>query len=678
MNRKILAQAICCALVTLSVPISSSFAASWTPQLLAPASGDFRKGSEPVRIQILGLPANVAKTLTFEVDDIDVTSVVKQRGDVFTFTPTQAMAKGGHTIRVVENAADGSIIERGIWKIDIRKSRGLREASGALNATVTYTRRVNDDGLNGPDIPDKNQGTGSFQFSGAAANDNWRLKANVDIVYNSQADQTQRQHAWDIAQFLFTHSVGAVETNIGRHAIAAPDSLIVQSLNRRGVSVRYRKPETGFNFGGFAIRGSEVIGATGGFGAGDPNNRISGLSLTARPLRSNRNKLEISSTAVSGQGSEAGDAAGGDLTVVSGSAANFVADANFLKQKLRIRSEIAATRFDADGPGNALKEESDNAHALLLQYTPWLDKQIKGKAFGLQFGFENKRMGTFFRSMANLSAISDKDLNRAFLQLNWSGLDFQASLGKEKDNVNDIAGLGQSETTQTVLNITFAPEQKYKKDGAPTTKWWGQPNYSLAYFKSDQKVIKASPVLALGKLTSTSNLEGTAAFTYNTWDWSVSLSKGKEEDFTGNNPDTETDGINLNANFRIGEKLTLSPTLQISTVADQATGIDTDTTVAGLTVGYIINSKVNTSFTYNLNRDEAGTDGIIAAIDRETTDYTIAVNWVVKTPKENRPGFTLSLQGSRNEVDDGIDPTQSTDTTQIFLTATIGWNARTK
>lgn len=677
MNRKILVQAVCCALIALSAPIGSSFAAKWTPQLLAP-SGDIRKGSEPIRIQILGLPANAAKTLTFEVDDIDVTSVVKQQGDVFTFTPTQAMTKGNHTIRIVENAADGSIIERGSWKIDIRKSRGLRESSAALNATMTYSRRVSDDGLIGPDIPGKNQGTGSFQFSGAAANKNWRLKANVDIVYNSQTDQTQRKHAWDVAQFLLTHSVGSVETNVGHHAIAAPDSLIIQSLNRRGISVRYHKPEAGFNFGGFAISGSEVIGATGGLGAGNPDNRISGLSLTARPLRSNRNKLEISSTVLSGQGSEAGDAEGGDPTIVSGSAANFVADTNFLKQKLRIRGEIAASRFDADGSGAALKEESDNAHALLLQYTPWLDKQVKGKPFGLQFGFENKRLGTFFRSMANLSAIADKDLNRGFFQLNWSGFDFQASLGKEKDNVNDIAGLGQSETTQTVLNVTFSPEQKYKKDGTPITKWWGQPNYSLSYFKSDQKVIKASPVLALGKLTSTSNLEGTAAFTYNTWDWSVSLSQGKEEDFTGLNPDTETDGINLNASFRIGEKLTISPSLQFSTIDDQTSGIDTDTTVAGLTVGYVINSKINTSFTYNLNQEEAGTDGIIVAIDRETTDYTVAVNWVIKNPRENKPGLTLSLQGSRNEVDDKIDPTLSTDTTQVFLTATIGWNPRTK
>ena len=681
MNRKILAHAVWCALLSLSTPISPSFAAEWQPQLLPPQSGELRKAGEAIRIQIPTLSEATVKTLTFEFDDIDITSVIKRSGNTFSYTPTQPLQKGQHVLRVVENAADGSILERGAWTIDVRKSKKLRESATVIDATLTITRRISEDIENNDPLatpveqPDKTQGTGSFSLTSNIANKDWRLKSRIELVYTSQKELTVRQKSLDLASYLFTHSVGHFETNVGHHTVTAPDSMILHSITRRGISARYYTPETGFNAGVFSVRGAEIVGFTGGLGVSNSDNRISGATITARPLKNNRNALEISSTAISGRGPQVGAGEGGDPTQVQGSAVNVVADGNMLKKRLRIRGEAAATRFDADGSANALKKESDNAYSLLLQFSPWTEKQVKGKPMGLQFGVENKKIGTFFRSITNIDAVSDRNLIRGFLNFNWSGFDLQASLGRERDNVNNLAIIGQSETTQQIINISYAPEQKYKEDGTAITKWYGQPNYSLAYFRSDQEVIDASATLAKGKLLSTRNLEGTAAFIYNTWDWSLTLRKGREEDLSGNNPDSRSEGADLAANFRIGEKLTISPGLQFNTSRDTRTNIDTDTTDSSLNITYNATSKLNTSFTYTLNHVEAPGDGIFAApVDTETKYYSFLVNYKVVEPKGNKPGLSVSLTGSRNEIENNADPAQSTETTQVILSLTVGWS----
>jgi len=54
--------------------------------------------------------------------------------------------------------------------------------------------------------------------------------------------------------------------------------------------------------------------------------------------------------------------------------------------------------------------------------------------------------------------VADRELMRVFTDFNYSGFAAQLSLGRETDNVNDIALLPQTESLQTVASLSFTPQ----------------------------------------------------------------------------------------------------------------------------------------------------------------------------------------------------------------------------
>ena len=81
---------------------------------------------------------------------MDVTATVVRQGNQIVFTPPQPLSFGDHLLRLVEHGADGSITERGLWKISVPKTAAFREASLQGNVTINLVRRVADKNLVSP------------------------------------------------------------------------------------------------------------------------------------------------------------------------------------------------------------------------------------------------------------------------------------------------------------------------------------------------------------------------------------------------------------------------------------------------------------------------------------------------------------------------------------------------
>src|SRR5688572_24851674 len=227
MKKKVVTRAVLGACLLQLVTLSANAQTDWTPQLVPAASGA-RSPAEAIRIRLpANLSAAVLERLTLELDDFDVTALVSREGADAVFTPPQPLPFGPHTLRLVEYAPDGTIIERGMWEFEIRKAALFREAEGRIASTLNITQRIADDDLTQP-TPKKNQANGAAQLAGTVADSNWRLKGNMDLLYNSQEQLTPRQKdQLDMGRFLLQGELGAASAQAGHHAVA-PDSLIMQ------------------------------------------------------------------------------------------------------------------------------------------------------------------------------------------------------------------------------------------------------------------------------------------------------------------------------------------------------------------------------------------------------------------------------------------------------------------
>jgi hypothetical protein len=378
----------------------------------------------------------------------------------------------------------------------------------------------------------------------------------------------------------------------------------------------------------------------------------------------------LSATALTGTGTDgAGVGVGGDPLQTEGDAASLIADSFLFNRRLRLRGEVAATSFDFDGVDTGFDAESDNATTFLTVWTPWEEKLVKERPLVWNVGFEAKRVGTFFHSLANPDLANDVDLLRLFSDFDWAGWTLGLSIGREEDNVNDIAGLGRTQTDQAAFNATYSPIREPGPDGTEKKHLLGQPTYSAGLFNSDQDVIEGGSGLSEGKFNSTSSIALSAIFGYTRWSWGIGYTFTDQEDFVDPMLDTRTNDVSLNADFLVGKSFTIAPVFQWTGVDEPTTGEDESTFNATVAMGYEFTSKLRGNLSLAVNRNKRSDD----TVDTETRNVDFSLNWAVAQPAGARPGFTLGLQGLYQDVDDKVDPSLSGETYEVFFTVGLSW-----
>ena len=644
-----------------------------------------REPTEPIRIAVPALSTDKLEPLVLELDGFDVTRLVAREPDRLVFKPPQPLAWGQHQLRLVERAANGEILERGKWTLEIRKSSAFREARLQSNMVLSVTQRTSNDDLT-PPTPARDLTAGAAQFQGVLADADWRITGQADLLHNSQEALMPRSYNHgrvDIGRYLFTGAQGPVSAAIGHQSVGT-DGLIMQGFNRRGVSARLGTQESRISLTGFSLHAQDIIGFHEGLGISSSDNRVDGVVIGTRPVTPGRDGMAVSATYLSGEGpSQSGVGVGGDATSTSGRAGSLVVDGNTLNQRLRLRGEYAVTYYDFDGRGrdtdgdgvidSNLPGEGDRAYSFLAVYAPWRDKTVAGKPLALNIGIESKRLGTYFRSPANPTGIADRELLRGFTSLRWSGLDVQMSHGRETDNVNNQTLLPRIRTYLNSLSVGYAPSLPVQKDSAlppPKLAWYGRPFYNAALLAMDQDVTQAGGSLSTGRLHATRNLSLSANFAYPMWSWSVGHVLGKDDDFTNLASDTRSRSTQLSANMRLGQKLTIGPTVQWNNIEDRDNrSRDSKTLNTGLNLGYAFTQRLSGNLGYNLYRRKVADD----SANTRTQDITGQLRWTAIQTQGARPGVALSLEGQYSDAGDRVTASNNRSSYQVFLKAAISW-----
>jgi hypothetical protein len=666
---------ILCTLLSGILGLSSSAIArqtpAWEPNLEAPANSEFRAPTDPIRFFIPPeVPVEVLQRLSLELDDIDVTAMVSREGSYAILTPAQPLAWGRHRARIVEYAADGSVIERGYWEFEVRKSRAFREADLQVDASLEVSRRVGDKNLSS--APEKTQSSGSMNIQGALADGDWRATLQLPLMYDSQS--TTREI--EAGNFLFGWERKGAHARLGHHPMA-PDSLVMSGFDRRGVSAGYVSPETGAGVTGFVMRGSQITGFQDGWGIGDESDRVKGAVATFYPVRENDRTVELSAVYLSGESPDAGVGVFGDPESTGGDAWSMRADSLLLDNRLRVRAEVAATEYDFDGSGGNSAED-DQGLALLMTYRPWLQKQVGDDYLDWNFGLEYRRMGTYFRSPAAPGMVADREMGKIFTDLMWGEIALQAQLAEETDNVEDIPSLPRLRTRLATLNLSYTPSPEYDDQGVPmATGWLGQPSYSLFANVQDNRTVQRASTAPGDFIDTRTHILGlNASFSYDSWNWGPNLTWTRvyDDSVEGGAPttnDTETISSGINASFTFLENYSFSPRIQWDVTKYYDLGYSDKARLWGFGLNAdFIPGKLSGSFNYDLNRPWTTDD----TSDNRTETMALTLSWVVVPPRESRPGLTLSLTGNYSDYEDYVTVGSDSTNYQLFLKALIGWS----
>jgi len=664
----------CAGAIAFVHAIAFAQSSSWKPEFVAPPTGAAAQTS-PLHIRVANIPADVPQRLAVELDGIDVSSLAALDGSDIVITPAQPIPFGRHTLRLVEYTPDGGIAERGRWSFELRESAAFREAHLQANVTLNASERVADH--NSASAAGPLQGNGAAQLQGSAENESWRASGTMSLVANSQTSQmpAQDRHI-DVGQYLLSAQKGAVAASIGDHAALGPDSLVMQGFARRGVSVKGVVGGVA-QVTGFSMSAAPAIGSRNFSGVQDSQNRINGMVATLFPVSGRPNELALSTTYVDGRSTNAnGAGAAGVTQPSSGHAASFVADAQLLDKLLRLRGEVASSSYDFDGAGGPLEPKPGHAYSALVNYLPWHSKTVLGEPLRWNIGAQNERLSTYFQSPANPGSISDRDMGQLFTGLDWYGLNIQAAAAKEHDNVDDLALLPRTESTQHSIALGYTPLQTPDAAGGlPPIPWYGQPSLSASY-TSLSKTLTSKPdalPLPLGPLHETTNLLLGAQFQHETWSWGVSHSRLEDNDFADLTPDTLTTSDQLQGALQL-TKLNVEASVQHDLTDDLSNGTRTQAVAGNASLAYPLTDQLSSNLAYSVQH--AWSDA--PAADEIISDTTLGLNWLVVPADGQHPGLSVGMDGSYHTCKDKLAGPASlntgcVDSYQAFLRMSVSW-----
>jgi len=654
-------------IIIFSILPTTAYALDWLPQLVQIKNAEYRLPRETLQIKIpKNVPKKVLKTLAYELDNIDITAMIIRKGTTSSFTPAQPLTWGKHNLRLVEYGNDGSIIEKGFWEFKVRKSAVFQKVEYAVNSSLTVLQRIADKNLGSPK-PNALTGYGAAKVLGRASNEDWDISGNLDLIYNSEESQTPHGKELDIGKYLFIGRGSSSQVNIGHHSITQ-NNLIVGNFYRRGVSASMRFGSINSTATGFVMRSEEIVGTKDGFGVSDPDNKVTGISWESQPLTKNPEKLYLSATYLSGKSNKISESVGAIQADKKGTAWALSADSALYDQQLRLRAEYAGSLSDiitADISDTNIVDEKGSARSFLATYSPRVESE--NSKFFWNTGIEYTKVSTSFNSIANLSLPNDKDLRRLFINADWTG--FSTSLLKaiETDNVDGDDTRPQIEThlDQVVLNYSLTD----KPSQSSIFNTIGMPTFSLQWNQTTQDRIKDAlvPTEDISINANTSALSANFIKDSLGWGWMYSRTVQKDKFNAENN--SVTLAHNLNANFTISNNLGVRSGIQTSKTNFSTDGSTSDTVLFNLGLNYLFSKSLSGLLNINnSNTDGSSINGLVNA-NTKTTSFQLKWNWLAA--KNNKPGFDVTLSGTRQETSSNLIVGNNIDAYQAFIGITM-------
>lgn len=634
---------------------------AWQPILQPPAEGEYWRKDDSIALLLPeDLPVETLQRLALELDSFDVTSFVRREGALAILEPPQPLEGGVHSLRLVEYGADGSIIERGTWTIEVRRSASFERLEARANLDGAIFARIADKNVDGVDrVTGQSAGEGSLVMGEGG----WESNTTANYFYNSQKQQSLTGHQLDLGEYRITNSYRndtiSSQLNLGHHDVGA-QNFIMNGFYRRGVSARIGPASERLSVTGFALRSESLVGIRDFGGIEEANHRVEGAYLRLRPIEALSDNLEITGTAYDGEGDSLGFGSSGSSEINSGRGGDVAIDTRWLDNRLRLRGEFALSDFDFDGDDQGFESETDQAYGLLASYSIFNGEEIEGQFVTWDIGLQHEKVGSYFASLANPFVVHDRVTTSAYTNLVWGEYALQVQGGYQVNNVEDFAGLPTDNTISLFASGTYTPTIEPEPDGS--LSWTGQPILGLTvnYVDIDQTDF---PAVFLGEEgdNRTRGITGMVGSSYETWSWTLTQGFTNFKATATSSNDSWNSFTDLSGYFTLGERVSISPYTQWNYLEEQDVGSTSSLALGFSTSLAIVPEVLSGSLNYNVNLAAGATD------QADSHYLGGELLWAFLPAEINRPGLAMSLSGSFQDSSDASFSAAPDRIYQVFL-----------
>ncbi len=685
-------------LLSALVLVSTAWAQdSWQAQLEPPRSQQAFTPTESLHIDLpASLQAETRSRLALEVDAIDVTALVEQSDAGLTYTPVQAFKPGPHRVRLVEYDDRGAVHEHGVWSFTVAAIAKVAGPAGTIPASqaaavtpttaqfradvsLAATERVAKHGLSAP-LPARFSSDGSASLGLTTKGAHWSTVTQVDLTEASPQNITSPVNpggpassgrSVQLGQFSISAQSATTHLVVGDQSLPY-NGLVVSQLNRRGISGTMKVQPWHGRIGVFSMRSNVISGFSHGLGVTDPEHRVSGALLDLHPFK-RAEELRLTLAYASGRGAADGTATYNVplLNTPSGSAYGLDVDSQLLDRRLHVHAALARSEYDFGVP--SLPRRADSARNFMVSYLP-------GSASGSspvssQTTLSYQSTGNFFRSLANPMIAPDLSQWQLAQSLNGQSWSLQGGFGLGSDNVDSNPALATVYTRRMQGAVGLSPSSSPQPGSFAA--WLGTPYYSLSVDASRSRNGKRPTASYPRTNLDISNLNASAQFSHERWNWNLGLLLGRTTDHTGQQNNTSVFGPTFGANITLGSRGSLGFAMQYTDTYDRTVrhhSLDTSYNIYGSSD--LVANKLSMQFNFSITRTAQAVSQFmgqpIPSASYNTRTLSGGLIWHALAARSNHPGLDLSLTGTWNHGGYPVQtPGYSADNYQIFLKVNV-------
>ncbi len=625
-------------------------------ELLLPEKG-WRAPGDAFRIRVPpDLTVEVLRRLALELDGIDVTRFLRREGELAVFTPVEPLAYGEHELRIVEYLPDGSIVERAVWKVEVRQSRAFREAEGSLDVGVDLSGRMEASGSLGAGGGSIAQG--SLSHSTRIASGEWRAAGDFGLGYDSTGSGSPTGRRVDLQSYNLRFGWRSLGLTAGLPDVFG-EGLLGGSYGTRGLGLDVGvRDSRRLRLNVFTMRGEAVSGFREGLGVTDPANRLTGAQIVWFPLAERPERLVIQARTYTGRTPTAGEGVFGDPEEETAAGRALSVTGTLLDGRLRLSAEAARTRWDADGRAPLLRARSDGAYVLGAEWA-FMTGASTGTPAEWLLGLRHGQIGPYFRSLLDPGQEADQRASQLTLALRRGGFRAGVALQRVRNNVDGLADLATSRLDSAQLETGYSFSR-------PALGLLNEATVRATWVRTRPIVIPSGIDPDLVTDDRQRALEFGMAYAFGRLTGSLDLGLGDYRNASSRVPDTRSWRWSLSARRPLlGDRVFLDLSLGRDLTRDDDTGgiTRTDQLTLQLAADGLRGGRLGASLAGSLNRSKApadpgtGTD----ASDELTRSLSAQLSWRVITPspRPGRPAVTLGLSAMWQESEERVAGTSS-------------------
>lgn len=603
---------------------------------------------------VLSIPDKMSdeelSSIFIELDGVDITQSFSLNGSEAVYQPSESYLSGRHTLRVVKAGAGQSLTEVKRWQFLVAAADGtVPDRMVTIEGTVdgTYAARLLDnidDSHVEPDLQNI-QSQADVSLNGQAGT--WAASLTANGFANTDNDNNPGGDGMEIGEYLIdaknTLDDFSMRFRLGNHDIDA-DNLLLNQFHRRGFSGFIDSVKNRIHAGGFFMNPSPLSGNRNLTGLNEDDQQIAGAYGTWQPSGQLGDKLELEGTLYQGEGSENGS---GSVSVFSdaneGRGYQLGVKSSLIPDRLILRAQAAHTNFDQDSSGTDFEAQDANAYKMSLLWVPYESAETEsGTPRDIQFEASYFRSDADYQSLLNTSTESDReiwDLKSSYLYDQWTADGYVTWL---RDNIEGNPLLPADGSLQGGVNISYAlPAEAF---GAPVLSFGG-------LFSDDRRLDTPSGYTGddLDRLTSSLNAGVTFSFEDTTWNVMHTYTELNDKADSAN--DNVSHYTDLSLEYRVNDRLTLSPGIQSEWVTQESEGSSQNWHLSLGEEYQIIPEKLThrAYVTSQIDRGTTVSDGRHYGAETELT-------WVLQQAQINKPGYALSLNGQYDNDTNTYDP----------------------